>query len=105
MNRAEQKRDARIAWLDDVELLEKVLAEEEVTGEARVAFAKRAAEIRSGARRCLSKRERAWAEDTLKKYMPIRAADVPKGRPVETPAVLQNLPKKPPQRRRVDDGD
>ena len=97
---AEKKRDQRIAWLDDLALLEELLKEESVIGEARCVFETRHREIRNGVRACLSRRERAWAEETARKFMPMRAEDAPRGKEVPTPEVLKNLPKKPPPRKR-----
>jgi hypothetical protein len=60
-------------------------------------------DLDEGTIRCLSPRRRTWANDALDRFEP-RAANlvsrglVPRGREVPTPAVLRNLPLKPPGR-------
>ena len=101
MNKAEEARNAKIAAMDDAVLLVLVTAsprDEAIRAEEWKAFAEMAADLRSGARKKLSPRQRAWAEEAARKVMPFDLKDVPVGRPVPVPAVLQNLPKKPPGR-------
>lgn len=97
MNRAEEIRNAEIANLDDVALLRRIVSagcgSEEVSDVEFKAFTDMIAQARR-----LSERQRAWAEEVVRRITPIRAADVPRGREVEPPAVLRDLPKTPPGR-------
>ena len=59
-------------------------------------------------RRQLTEKQREWVTSVHKRIVPAYAnlfsrGLVPRGREVETPAVLLNLPKRPPTRRRDDD--
>jgi hypothetical protein len=105
VNEAEKKRDARIARWSDTDLLRHVL--HDTTGDARTdekaIFQDMLNRLCSapgveGHQSCLSTKQRSWAEEVARRITPIRAADAPVGRAVETPAVLQNLPKSPPGR-------
>lgn len=93
---AEKLRDERIAKLTDLELL-RVLAKAADDGELTEVECSMCADyfavVRSG--RAL-KKGRPWAEQVARRVMPLKAAEVPQGRHVPTPAVLLNLPKKPP---------
>ena len=83
-------RPGIIAALTDRELLDKLLADDELTEYERSAF---------GEWRGLMHTPRAWAEEVALRLMPIPADAVPRGREVATPDVLKNLPKRPPPRR------
>lgn len=96
MNAGERRRDERIAKLSDAALL-KAIADDgtaELSEKEAAAFADMFGFVRAGS--TLSKKQRRWAEETLRKLTPIRASDCPKGADVEIPAVLKNLPLKPP---------
>jgi hypothetical protein len=45
--------------------------------------------------------QRHWAITVVRRIMPLDAAEVPRGKPVETPAVLRDLPMAPPGRARA----
>lgn len=94
---ATDARDRRIARMSDRDLLTAILKEDLSPG-TRKAFSEMLAWIDQGEGRGLSKRQREWVEDALREETPIEAVDVPRGREVETPDVLKNLPKKPPHR-------
>jgi hypothetical protein len=96
MTTAEDRRIARIAALSDKALLFVVLAHgDALTDAQRVAFI----EMRARGFE-LSTSQRSWVEGIARQVIPFDEADgVPKGKPVETPAVLRNLPKAPPGRR------
>lgn len=103
MSLAEDKRDARIAAMDDGTLLEVVLESGELSETETHAFADMKAglenyEMEAGEVGRLSKRQRAWLEEVGRRVVPIRAEDAPRGREVPTPEVLKNLPKRPPGR-------
>jgi hypothetical protein len=58
----------------------------------------------------LSEKQRTWTKAIYEQIFDVpeyqnlvSSGQVPRGREVATPAVLQNLPKKPPVRRRVED--
>ena len=102
MNDGEARIAAEIAALSDTHLLLRVLEEDEITTAERDAFREMRALILTGDRERLSKKQRSWAEEVLRRCTPVLASDVPRGREVATPAVLQNLPKRPPPRRRED---
>lgn len=95
MNAAEVKRNERIAKMSDRDLLNTVLeaALEDISDAEMAAFADMLAKGQS-----LSQKQRAWAESAARRVIPVSSGDVPRGRPVETPAVLRNLPKAPPGR-------
>lgn len=99
MNEGERLRDARLSAMSDRALLELVLDDhgEEVTIAERAAFAEMLSAVKGGY--YLTERQRAWALDAGARVTPIDAKDVPAGRPVEVPAVLRNLPLKPPGRK------
>ena len=92
-------RTGIIAALTDRELLDKLLADDELTEYERSAFADWRAKINTGEWRGLMHTPRAWAEEVALRLMPIPADAVPRGREVATPDVLKNLPKRPPPRR------
>jgi hypothetical protein len=101
MNRAEEIRNAEIERLKDPDLLRRIVGppRDPALNDAEfVAFVDMLRELRSGRQQYLSRRQREWAEEVCRRITPIKAADVPRGREVETPAVLCNLPKAPPGR-------
>jgi hypothetical protein len=89
-------RLATIAALADRALVDKLLADDELTDQEREAFQRwrdQGWDLR------LTRQQRTWAEEVALRLMPIPADVVPRGREVETPEVLRNLPKRPPPRR------
>jgi hypothetical protein len=100
MSTADDKRSAKIRAMDDASLLSLVIAsrDESIHAAEFQAFVAMSAAIREGLRRGLSERQRAWVEEAARKVLPYDLKDVPVGKPVPVPAVLQNLPKKPPGR-------
>ena len=95
MNDAEKKRLARIAALTDQTLLWELISNDhELTPLERESFRDMDDALDRG--RKLSPKQRAWAEGVAKRFFPLVAGEVPKGKPVEKPAVLLNLPKHPP---------
>ncbi len=101
MNYAEQRRNVRIAGMDDLELVEIVIKDSDSNAvEVAMASSMRAqiTDVFGEPRGCLTKKQRAWAEEIARRVTPISANDVPKGLPVDKPAVLQKLPMKPPRR-------
>jgi hypothetical protein len=85
----------------DLSLLERILAPQnapELSPYERGAFAGMLADLKSGERATLSRKQRKFAEDTDARLKPIDAATVAKGKSVETPACLrrENLPMRPP---------
>ena len=92
-------RPGIIAALTDRELLDKLLADDELTEYERSAFADWRGKITTGEWRGLMHRPRSWAEEVALRLMPIPADAVPRGREVATPDVLKNLPKRPPMRK------
>jgi hypothetical protein len=102
MNNAEQRRNVRIAAMADLDLLDLVIGDAETTSDERTTFMNMRADIRGG-RSCLSRKQRAWAEEVARRVTPLRAEEAPRGREVLPAPVLRNpLPKKPPARRAVD---
>lgn len=100
VNTAERLRDERIAKMGDLELLRVLVTEPrdaDVTDDEFSAFVDMILHVRAGS--LLTRKQRAWAEEVARRITPVRAAEAPKGREVPTPAVLQNLPLKPPGRR------
>jgi hypothetical protein len=98
MQEAEKKRLARIAALSDRALLWELIANDhELTSQEREAFRDMDDSLDKG--RKLSPKQRTWAESAAKRFFPLLAGEVPKGKPVVAPAVLLNLPKHPPGRR------
>ena len=94
-------RDARtekIAKMTDRAIVLLLLQEESLSDGARKAFSEMLAWLDRGEGRGLSVKQREWVESALLEYTPMSAADVPRGREVAIPAVLRNLPKKPPRR-------
>ena len=102
MNFAEQRRNVRIAAMTDRELLELLCRDDDVRPDEYAILASMRAQVLNHLGEQdghLSKKQRAWAEDVARRVVPLDAREVPRGRPVETPSVLQNLPKRPPPRR------
>jgi hypothetical protein len=106
MNDAEAKRDKRIARMTDHDLLNLLLAD--ATGGVRPDEHKAFGEMRRwvaddlGAPivgRVLSTKQRTWVEEAARRIVPVDSRDVPKGKPVEKPEVLKNLPLAPPGRK------
>ena len=94
-------RDARtekIAKMTDRAIVVLLLREESLSDGARKAFSEMLTWLDRGEGRGLSVKQREWVESALLEYTPIATTDVPRGREVETPAVLKNLPTKPPRR-------
>lgn len=89
----------------DRKLVREVLAEE-ITEAEREAFTEMLAMLDAG-RRTLSERQRSWVREVGKRagadvdnvMERWKRGEIPRGREVETPAVLRNLPMKPPGRR------
>ena len=95
-------RDARtekIAKMTDRGIV-LLLLKEDLRPETRKAFEEMKSWLDRGEGRGLSVKQREWVESALLEYTPISADDVPRGREVETPTVLKNLPLKPPSSRR-----
>lgn len=107
---------------DDLQLLDELLTKhaDELTDGETEAFASMRFDLQayggilgeaseSGRRfRELTDRQRVWAAAVRERFSPqyknlVSSGQVPRGREVPTPAVLQDLPKKPPVRRRDDD--
>jgi hypothetical protein len=102
VNFAEQRRNVRIAAMTDRELLELLCRDDDVRPDEYAILASMRAQVLNHLGEQdghLSKKQRAWAEDVARRVVPLDAREVPRGRPVETPSVLQNLPKRPPPRR------
>jgi hypothetical protein len=100
VNDAERKRNARIAALDDRTLLRLLLQDfgDDVSSEERDAFD---GMLRTTVRSSMSlvpltQKQRAWAEEVARRVVPFDSNEVPRGKEVATPAVLKNLPKRPP---------
>jgi hypothetical protein len=91
----------------DRQLLGRVLAQE-LTGEQREAFADMLAGLVEGRRSQLSANQRGWARGVLDAHAPeyenlVSSGRVPRGREVEVPAALRDLPKRPPSRPKLGD--
>lgn len=86
---------------EDIADLRLVLDEKnapEVSERERVAFREMLSYLlRSHVMTSLSRKQRAWVKEVVERVKPL--AGYPRGREVHTPAVLQNLPLKPPGRR------
>jgi DNA topoisomerase IB len=88
--------------MTDAELLEAALASDDISDEAREAFEDMQAKCRP-----LSPKQRAWLEAAIEGHRyeapdeepPKPASAYPRGKEVELPPVLRNLPLKPPGRR------
>jgi hypothetical protein len=101
-----------VAEARDLDLLTSVLEKDDLSDSVRAAFEDMQFKVD---RYPLSKKQRAWARAILDgdKYDPEpdecqnlwSSGKVPKGNDVPTPAVLLNLPKKPPMRPRPADDD
>lgn len=92
----------------DLRALRGLLASESLTGKERAAFESMELDITGLTRfRQLTKNQREWVlarcdELAIVVIDPaVRNKDVPRGREVETPAILRNLPKAPPRRKSV----
>jgi hypothetical protein len=94
-----------VAEARDLDLIVRVLEEGDISDAVRAAFEDMQHKVD---RWPLSKKQRDWARAILngEKYEPpeeylnlVSTGKVPIGKPVPTPKVLQNLPKKPPPRR------
>lgn len=107
---------------DDLQLLDELLTKhaDELTDDETEAFASMRFDLQayggvlgeaseSGRRfRELTERQRAWAAAVRERVAPqyenlVSSGRAPRGREVPTPTVLQNLPKRPPTRRKNDD--
>lgn len=98
MNLAEQRRNIRIAALSDLDLLDEILNSTDLDIKEHIAFTNMRSQLRTQRHAQLSRKQREWAEEAARRCVPIDAKDVPRGRTVVTPVVLQNLPKRPPGR-------
>lgn len=92
---------------EDVELLRTVLANR-LEDEQHEAFSSMLEELVEGRRERLSGKQRSWVRDVLEEHIPqyenlVSSGKVPRGREVETPPALRNLPKRPPSKPRLDD--
>lgn len=92
---------------EDLALLDKIL-EFALPEDQREAFTEMRREVKAGRRERLSGKQRQWARDVLDEHIPqyenlVSTGKVPRGREVETPEVLRNLPKRPPPRPKTDD--
>lgn len=76
------------------------LLECELTEKEHEAFTDMHERLTAGVWRLLTRDQRSWAEDACKRYDVATEPPkpVPRGREVEPPDVLRNLPKKPPGR-------
>lgn len=99
----------------DLEMLDAILlADDKFDGEGdqplrdveRRAFTDMAAWLKFNPRRELSEKQRSWIGKTYERVIGtpyyenlVSTGKAPRGREVETPVVLQNLPKKPPGRK------
>jgi hypothetical protein len=102
---AEQRRNVRIGGMSDRELLELLCCDDDVRPDEYAILASMRAQVLNHLGEQdghLSKKQRAWCEEVARRIVPLDSREVTRGRPVETPSVLQHLPKKPP-RRVVDD--
>lgn len=106
----------------DLQLLDELLTKhaDEITDDETEAFASMRFDLQayrgilgeaseSGRRfQTLTERQRSWAAAVRERVAPqyqnlISSGAAPRGREVPTPAILQNLPKRPPPRRRDDE--
>lgn len=88
---------------DDIAILVAILRpanEPELTEAERQAFREMHTNLTNGERSVLSRKQRVWASETEAKLRPLDAANVARGREVETPWMLrrENLPLRPPGR-------
>jgi len=95
---AEDKRRARIAAMSDDDLVDVCLAEREAYSAGYQGLLDGFRQQRRTGRP-LSARQRQIAEECAVQVVPLNAKEVPVGKPVPTPTVLLNLPKKPPGRK------
>lgn len=103
MNFAEQQRNRRIAQLSDLALLRLIVEGdhgEDVSAAELPMFIDWLAQLTSpgSTHARLSSSQREHAREVARRILPLDAKQVPRGQEVPTPAVLQNLPKKPPRR-------
>lgn len=96
---AEADREERIKAMSDDDALAFCLGDDTLSDRERSVFEDMSDRLDRGFISCLSKAQRAWVEDALRRIVPLDSKLVPVGRPVVTPAVLLNLPKKPPGRK------
>lgn len=99
MNDAERQLKERIACMRDLELLrevESLIAHDERYAHELEAFVDMRHWVEAG--RFLNKKQRAWVEEVAAILFPLDSRYVPRGREVQTPDVLRNLPKRPPGR-------
>jgi hypothetical protein len=102
MNSAERMRDDKIGLMDDLELLRHLAGPEGTRNDEEISLAEFKAfiemfeHVKGGG--FLSRKQRLWAEEAMKRITPLPAGTVPRGREVPLPLVLQNLPKLPPGR-------
>lgn len=85
----------------DLDLIGRILDERnwpEISYFERTSFRQMREWVAATPYRTLSLKQRAWAHEVWQRLRPIDVAKVPRGREVATPAVLRNLPKKPPGR-------
>ncbi len=90
----------------DLRALNGLLDSESLSDKERIAFENMLADITGATSfRQLSRKQREWALSVCDRFAivvvdpHIRNKDVPRGREVETPAILLSLPKSPPKRR------
>lgn len=91
--------------MTDRELLQALIAEDERLTEAESKAFEGMTNYLSEHPHCagLTQKQRLWADAVAKRLeidvLPSLAKALPVGRPIETPEVLRNLPKRPPGRR------
>jgi len=105
VNDAEDRRNARIAKMGDLALIDLLLAagtdgmntaERTAFADMRTWLADTFGHAIEGRR--LKPKQRSWAEEAARRIVPLDSRDVPRGKEVEKPAVLKDLPKVPPGR-------
>jgi len=94
---------------EDIALLRTVLDQRLEDAEAE-AFKSMLEELVEKRRDCLSGKQRSWVRDVVDAHVPqyenlVSSGKVPRGREVETPPALRNLPKRPPSKPRLDDDE
>jgi hypothetical protein len=87
--------------INDDKLLRRALRIKRLTPKELEMFEKWFSDIDSGRRASLSERERIWVNDVVDREEPryanlVSRGLVPRGKEVETPAILRDLPMKPP---------
>jgi hypothetical protein len=96
---AEQDRLQRIALLGDDEALRILIDSDDISEREEEAFKEMQEALARGRLSRLTFSQRAWVQDALKRVVPLDSTLVPRGKPVVTPEVLRNLPKRPPGRK------